>query len=64
MRHTTDNPLDPLGQLGAPVRSPQAAPAPAPVAPGIIRQADGKLATTPTPAPIVWIPTPREEDEA
>jgi hypothetical protein len=62
IRSTTDNPTDPLGGLGPAVK-PAAKPAPEwrPVTPGIERNAAGQVRTTaPAPAPIVWIPTPRD----
>jgi hypothetical protein len=63
MRTPSDAP-DPFA-LGRKVETPKPTAAPAPVAPGVVRGADGRLATTaPAPVPIVWIPTPREEDEA
>jgi hypothetical protein len=53
MKTTTDNPLDPLGSLGAPIRSTKPAAAPVPVAPGIVRGNDGKLQTTEKPKPLI-----------
>lgn len=65
MRTNPDTTADPLPTLGAPLRDARPAAAPVPVAPGVMRGADGKVYTTaPAPAPIVWIPTPRDEDES
>lgn len=64
MRTNPDTSADTLPVLGAPIK-PATAPAPEwrPVTPGIERNAAGQVRTTaPAPAPIVWIPTPREED--
>lgn len=66
MKSTTDNPMDPLGTLGAPIREAKPAPAPAPVAPGIVRNADGTLSTQiPDPQPLWAAPiyTPRIRSE-
>ena len=55
MKTTNDNPIDSLGTLGAPIRKPAPVAAPVPVAPGVVRNADGTLSTNvPAPAP-VWI---------
>jgi hypothetical protein len=72
MRTNPDTSADTLPVLGAPIKpSAKPAAAPVPVAPGIVRQADGTLATNaPEPAPVwvapsvpvVWIPTPRDEE--
>lgn len=59
MRSTNDNPADPLGSLGAPIRQAQPAPAPTPTGtPGVYRGADGKAftATPPPPAPVFTVP--------
>lgn len=73
MRTNPDTPADTLPTLGAPLRDAKPAAAPVPVSPGVVRNADGTLATNappppiytaPAPAPIVWIPTPRDEDES
>lgn len=64
MKAPTENPTDPLGSLGKPIK-PTAAPAPEwrSVAPGIERNSSGQVRTTaPAPVPIVWIPTPRDEE--
>lgn len=64
MREVNDNARDPLPTLGAPIRQAAPAPAPVPVAPGVMRGADGRVYTTaPAPAPLVWIPTPRDEEQ-
>ena len=52
MKSTPDNPLDALGNLGAPIRPAKPAAAPVPVASGVVRNAQGYLETrAPAPAP-------------
>jgi len=52
MKSTPDNTMDPLGNLGSPIRPKAPAPAPRPTeTPGINRKPDGKLETQiPLPA--------------
>ena len=55
---TVTEPIDRGPVLGPVIREHKPAPAPVPVAPGIVRTLDGKLSTDlPEPAP-VWSPTP------
>lgn len=51
--HTEKSPT-----LGPAIKTPKPAPAPVPVAPGIVRNPDGKLSTDLPDPPPVWHPTP------
>jgi len=57
--------------LGAPIRQSKPAAAPVPVAPGVVRGADGKLQTTERPQPLIdWrygnpiAPVVHQDDDA
>ena len=53
MKGPADPAADTLGSLGPAIRDTKPAPAPVPVAPGIVRDADGRLSTNaPPPAPV------------
>lgn len=56
MRTNPDTPLDPLGNLGKAIRQDKPAPAPVPVAPGIVRNQSGNLETQIAPPAPVWHP--------
>lgn len=58
MRSTTDNPVDPFGSLGKPIRQEKPTAAPVPVAPGVVRNSTGQLETVIAPPAPVWHPMP------
>lgn len=58
---TTPEPTDRDIALGTPIREVKPAPAPTPVAPGVVRNPNGTLETRITPAPI-WTPPPIQKD--
>lgn len=51
MKGPADLTADNLGSLGPAIRNTPPAPAPIPVAPGIVRDADGRLSTNAAPPP-------------
>lgn len=54
MKTTQDNQIDPLGNLGAPIRPAPPAPAPVPVSPGVVRNPDGTFQTKIEPPRVWW----------
>lgn len=59
MKSPTENPLDPLGNLGPAIKpAAKPAPAPVPVAPGVVRNSSGQLETQIAPPAPVWHPLP------
>ena len=59
---STNEPADSALPLGKPLRSTKPAPAPVPVAPGVVRNADGTLETVIAPPAPVWHPVVHIED--